>query len=143
MSLNFDWVTPLSTRGNGDISSNAVYATKSKAGRKKENGEINYQLRVLIPEQAMKAARFVIGDRAEVGFARDENGRLAIALRRVLSGGYAISPAIGGNTEDAKGRSVRGRVQMTLRDGMPESFCSGEGGYEVDSNGMLIAWEEE
>jgi hypothetical protein len=87
----------------------------------------------------MKKARFVVGDRVEVGFAQD-NGLWVIAVRRVISGGYAISSARGGAV-DVSGKPVRGKVQMTFRDGMPESFYSDPGSYEIDESGMLIVRE--
>jgi hypothetical protein len=139
MSIKFDWLKPMNRHGIA-AGADCITVQISTAGKSKA-GEQAYQWRATIPEEAMKAARFVVGDRAEIGFAQDEEKGLCFGIRRVVSGGYSITAATTAKHKELMGKPVRGRIQATYRKEMPETFTSDEGGYEITPEGMIMAWE--
>jgi hypothetical protein len=139
MSINFDWVKPI-TKGRSHAEINAVVMKKNLAGRS-VGGAQAYQCNILIPEAAVKAARIVIGDRVEIGFGKDLAMGNCIAIRRVVNDGYKVCAATGGQQKESVGKPCRARVMISLRDGMPEKFSGKVGGWLVRDDGVLIAWE--
>lgn len=137
--LNFEWFEPkISARNGGDF----FTARKSSSGKVgKSNKSTQAQLTIIIPENAMKQARMVIGDRIVVGFTETEKDGVVMAIKRVVAGGYKISSCTGCKVEKVTGKSVKGRVKTYFHEGMPESFTSESGGYSVDETGMMMAWE--
>ena len=142
MSIEFNWVN--SSGSSSARGGEFIYASQVKAGSRKGGAKRAYQFSITIPEGIMRKARLVCGDRVIAGFAVDPVRGQCIAIKRVINGGFKITPATGGKAGSAKekeGQVVRGRVQISDRDGMPTKFTAEKGGYEIDSDGTLIAWE--
>jgi len=149
MNISFDWVKASKNHSvRSGVGVDSFKINKVKGGRGQKSGEPTvYAAAVIIPIGAMKQARFVIGDRVELGFAiSDEKGRM-VAVRRVPEGGYRLGPAsnptkaVGKNGAASSGEVARARVQLTWRDSIHEGFSSDNGGYEVTDDGLLVAWE--
>jgi hypothetical protein len=128
MDIKFDWVKPLGT-GRG-AQPQGIRITRNDY-IEKPSGTVRESTVVRIGADAMKKARFVIGDRVLVGTASLE-GKSFVAIKRVHDGGYTISSADKGN----KGKSLTGHVKMSTI-----SIPLGEWGPEkvsVNDDGVII-----
>ena len=139
MAINFDWIETLRP-GRKSQNVKAIVMRKHRGGKFKD-GKQGYQMAITIPEEAMKASRMVVGDRVMVGFAKSTDEGTCMAIKRVVVGGYTISTANGAKHAAAVGKSTRGRIAFSPRDGVPEDFCSSTGGWRVEPDGLLIAWD--
>ena len=143
MSINFNWVkSPNTNRGRGLATTEDIVVKKVKNGVD-VHGVQQFKYTLTIPVTAMKMARFVIGDRVNVGFGYDPSKGNCLAIRRVVSGGHMLGVSSSnkkGQSKDSIGKILRSRIQFTDNIG-PEYFDSANGGYDVDENGMLIAWD--
>jgi len=139
MAINFDWIQTLH-QGRQLQDAKAVVMRKHRGGKCKD-GQQGYQMVIIIPEEAMKASRMVVGDRVLIGFAKNAEDGTLLAIKRVVVGGYTISTANGAKHAADVGKSTRARVAFAPRDGVPEAFCSSTGGWRVEPDGLLIAWD--
>ena len=145
MTIIFDWVQPKRSSGNQPANYESMFVSHVKTGKNKD-GTLRFGVAVVIPEKMMKSARFVIGDRAVIGFGFDPEKGRCVAVKRVVSNGYRLGPASGpkgaGNADKAKGKVIRSRVQSTeTPEGAHKDFSSHNGGIEVMDDGTLLAWE--
>ena len=144
MTIIFDWVQP--KRSGNDSSSYECLSVKQVKSGTNKDGTSRLGLAIIIPEKMMKKARIVVGDRSVIGFGVDPEKGRCVAIKRVISGGYRLSPASGtkgaGNAEKANGKVMRSRVQCTeTPEGAHKDFSSQDGGFEVMDDGTLLAWE--
>ena len=144
MTIIFDWVQPKRASGNQPANYESMIVSHVKAGKNKD-GTLRFGVAVVIPEKMMKSARFVIGDRAVIGFGFDPEKGRCVAVKRVVSNGYKLVPASGGTkgaADKEKGKVMRSRVQSTeTPEGAHKDFSSHDGGFEVMDDGTLMAWE--
>lgn len=136
MDLSINWFNPERT-GRGSAAGKEIAIKKVKTGKP---GNRSYAVSVIIPEEAMKKARMVVGDRAVVGFGFDANGNKVVAIKRVVNCGYKLGPATGKTARNGcDGKSVRARLQFNLKEGMFDSFNSEQ--FHVQEDGTLISVE--
>ncbi|MDT8372244.1 MAG: hypothetical protein RQ783_09705 [Gammaproteobacteria bacterium] len=145
MTIIFDWVkSKPKTQNASNKPLDEMYISVTNSG-KQANGDARKSLAVVIPLKMMRDARFVIGDRIEVGFAINSELGRCVAIKRVLAGGHTLSPASihagKGATKKAQGSVMRSRVKITYQDDEFRGFTTAKGGYMIDDEGMLIAWE--
>lgn len=140
MSIKFNWVQ--NKRTNGRRIDKAGIVLYKSGGNKKDR--VQDRSTLVISEQIMRKARFVIGDKVEVGFGVDEKGNRGIAIKRVISEGYSIVYASGsqkGMADKLKGQTLRGRLQFARTPDVFDSFKSEHDLCEIDESGNLICWE--
>jgi len=144
MTIIFDWVQPKRASGNQPANYESMFVSHVKTGKNKD-GTLRFGVAVVIPEKMMKSARFVIGDRAVIGFGFDPEKGRCVAVKRVVSNGYKLAPASGGTkgvADKEKGKVMRSRVQSSeTPEGAHKDFSSHDGGFEVMDDGTLMAWE--
>ena len=96
-----------------------------------------------IYEDAMRRWRWVIGDRLEFAPA-EYDGKPCVAVRRVPTGGYAISPASSekGKAERVKGQSIAGNIRRAC-----DLFGHLDGAWQplgglIDLGGVMVLIKE-
>ena len=141
MTIQFNWVNDNgSNRGNS--AHDSVVVTKNKGGMIGE--ERRFAAAITFPIEVMRAARFVVGDRALVGVAHDSELGRCIAIKRVVSGGHKIGPAtskVNAKPRSSEGQCIRGRLQMMWTDDMHEGFEAPKENIKILEDGTLIVWE--
>jgi len=141
MDVKFSWVNE-TAQGRGRSVHDAVVVTKNKGGIVGE--ERRYAAAIILPLEVMRAARFVIGDRALIGVAHDPELGRCIAIKRVINGGHKISPATGkvhGRKDGGDGQCLRGRIQMMWPDNMHDNFEAPKENLKIMEDGTLMVWE--
>lgn len=108
MGMEFDWVKP---KGRGREASCAKGVKSYRADYKDRDGRRRASTVFRLCGDTMKRARFVVGDRVQVGMAKS-HGETFVAIRRVVDGGFKISSASKGKT----GMAVSGHVKMSIDD---------------------------
>lgn len=129
MHISFNWVNTDHTARKG-FSKAAITVSKSKYTAKKD-GVTRTATVVRIRFDAMKKARFVIGDRVMIGTAV-VNGSEFLAVRRVPDGGYAIS-----GPKENKGTPSNATIKVHT-DGIPLGKCDLDD-VILNEDGILLA----
>lgn len=138
MNIQFNWVND-EARNRNSSAFGGVVVTKNKGGV-----DGRYAAAITFPVEVMRAARFVVGDRALVGVGYDAELGRCLAIKRVVSGGHKIGPATSkanSKPRSSEGQCLRGRLQMIWPDDMHEGFEAPKENIKILEDGTLLVWE--
>ncbi len=92
--VDIKWVTPSRGR-SGSVWRRDDLWLRVSSGQAPSQGHRTRQVTITIYTDMMRALRLVAGDRIRVGFTSDDD----LAMRRVVSGGYMLTPAVSKRSE--------------------------------------------
>lgn len=134
MEIKFEWVNPRSGRKAGSGTVTGVMVTHGEY--KGVTGDQVAYTQIRIAADLMKKCRFVIGDRIAVGTGTGDDGKLYMAVRRVLGDqpGYKLSNPEG---RTATGRGDKaGTAKMKRKDWPAVSVSTKD--CELTENGFVF-----
>ena len=105
--MSVKWV---SVKSGGRGGANSMDGLVSVSLNKNGKGE-NRVCRVGLPVEAMRSMRFVVGDRARIGY--DSESKVMLIQRVPVGGNCSLSPQGAGGNKEHKGETMTAQMQFT------------------------------